>query len=116
MDLPLISIPSSISHLLINTILEFPPTSLAIGKLKELGCSNGVEPIFQVSYTRKSESLHHEDTYYKVFTPIIKEYMEANNISYEEDLPEVIVTTSNLALFEIANLIVYVSPAFAVIN
>jgi ribonucleoside-diphosphate reductase alpha chain len=61
-----------------------------------VGCSNGVEPIFQVSYTRKSESLHHEDTYYKVFTPIIKEYMEENNLSYEEELPDFIVTTSNL--------------------
>ena len=55
-----------------------------------------MEPIFQISYTRKSESLHLEDTYYKVFTPIVKEYMDKNNISREEDLPDFIVTTSNL--------------------
>lgn len=76
-----------------SQLLTIPPT----GSISTLvGCSNGVEPIFQVSYTRKSESLHHEDTYYKVFTPIIKEYMEENNLSYEEELPDFIVTTSNL--------------------
>ncbi len=76
-----------------SQLLTIPPTG-SIATL--VGCSNGVEPIFQVSYTRKSESLHHEDTYYKVFTPIVKEYMNANNLSYEDDLPDHIVTTSNL--------------------
>lgn len=76
-----------------SQLLTIPPTG-SIATL--VGCSNGVEPIFQVAYTRKSESLHHEDTYYKVFTPIVKEYMNANNLSYEDDLPEHIVTTSNL--------------------
>lgn len=76
-----------------SQILTIPPTG-SISTL--IGCSNGVEPIFQISYTRKSESLHHEDTYYKVFTPIIKEYMDNNNIHREEDLPEFIITTSNL--------------------
>ncbi|MCR3955180.1 MAG: adenosylcobalamin-dependent ribonucleoside-diphosphate reductase [Gudongella sp.] len=80
-----------------SQLLTIPPT----GSISTLvGCSNGVEPIFQVSYTRKSESLHHEDTYYKVFTPIIKEYMEENNLSYEEELPDFIVTTSNLGYKE----------------
>ena len=76
-----------------SQLLTIPPTG-SISTL--LGCSNGVEPIFQVSYTRKSESLHHEDTYYKVFTPIVKDYMETNDIYMEEDLPEFFVTTSNL--------------------
>ncbi len=76
-----------------SQLLTIPPTG-SISTL--IGCSNGVEPIFQVAYTRKSESLHHEDTYYKVFTPIIKEYMDNNAIYREEDLPEFIVTTSNL--------------------
>jgi ribonucleoside-diphosphate reductase alpha chain len=31
-----------------------------------------------------------------VFTPIVKEYMDKNNLSYEEELPDFIVTTSNL--------------------
>lgn len=76
-----------------SQLLTIPPTG-SISTL--IGCSNGVEPIFQVSYTRKSESLHIEDTYYKVFTPIIKDYMDENGISYEEDLPDFIITTSNL--------------------
>ncbi|HLR21840.1 MAG TPA: adenosylcobalamin-dependent ribonucleoside-diphosphate reductase [Tissierellaceae bacterium] len=76
-----------------SQLLTIAPTG-SISTL--IGCSNGVEPIFQVSYTRKSESLHHEDTYYKVFTPIVKEYMDTNNISSEEDLPEFFITTSNL--------------------
>ena len=76
-----------------SQLLTIPPTG-SISTL--IGCSNGLEPIFQVSYTRKSESLHMEDTYYKVFTPIIKDYMDVNNIAKEEDLPDFIVTTSNL--------------------
>ena len=76
-----------------SQLLTIPPTG-SIATL--VGCSNGVEPIFQVSYTRKSESLHHEDTYYKVFTPIVKDYMDENNLSYEDELPDFIVTTSNL--------------------
>ena len=76
-----------------SQLLTIPPTG-SISTL--IGCSNGVEPIFQISYTRKSESLHHEDTYYKVFTPIVKEYMDRHNITREEDLPDFFVTTSNL--------------------
>ena len=76
-----------------SQLLTIPPTG-SISTL--IGCSNGLEPIFQISYTRKSESLHQEDTYYKVFTPIVKEYMERNGLSREEDLPDYFVTTSNL--------------------
>ncbi len=76
-----------------SQLLTIPPTG-SISTL--IGCSNGLEPIFQISYTRKSESLHFEDTYYRVFTPIVKEYMNINNISKEEDLPDFFITTSNL--------------------
>lgn len=76
-----------------SQLLTIPPTG-SVSTL--IGCSNGVEPIFQVSYIRKSESLHHEDTYYKVFTPIVKEYMDRNNLTKEEELPDFFVTTSNL--------------------
>lgn len=76
-----------------SQLLTIPPTG-SISTL--IGCSNGLEPIFQVSYTRKSESLHHEDTYYKVFTSIAKEYMDIMDISDEADLPGFFVTTSSL--------------------
>lgn len=59
-------------------------------------CSNGIEPIFQISYTRKSESLHDVDTYYKVFTGIAKDYMEKFRLQKEDQLPEQFVTSSSI--------------------
>ena len=76
-----------------SQLLTIPPTG-SISTL--IGCSNGLEPIFQISYTRKSESLHQEETYYKVFTPIVKEYMDRHNVSREEDLPDYFVTAHDL--------------------
>ena len=62
-----------------------------------LGVSSGIEPIYANSYTRKTESLHKEgDTYYKVYTPIVKEYMEKHNITDEEKLPDFFVTAQTL--------------------
>jgi len=62
-----------------------------------IGTSGGIEPLFQISYTRRSESLGEDgDISYKVFEPIAKDYMEKNNITREEDLPEFFVTSSNL--------------------
>lgn len=54
-----------------------------------IGVSGGIEPIFMVSYTRKTETLNDgEDTYYKVFTPIAHQYMEVKDIGREEQLPK----------------------------
>ena len=44
-----------------------------------IGVSGGVEPIFATHYTRKTESLHGEDKYYDVYTPIIQ-YMLDNKV------------------------------------
>ena len=76
-----------------SQLLTIAPTG-SISTL--IGCSNGLEPLFQIAYTRKSESLHMDETFYKVFTPIVREYMEVNHIDEEEDLPDYFVTTSNL--------------------
>ena len=76
-----------------SQLLTIAPTG-SISTL--IGCSNGVEPIFQISYVRKSESLHAEDTYYTVYTEIIRKLMEAQGLSREEDLPDYVITTSNL--------------------
>ena len=76
-----------------SQLLTIPPTG-SVSTL--IGCSSGIEPIFQISYTRKSESLHHEDTYYTVFTPVVREYMELMNISREEDLPNYFITAHDL--------------------
>lgn len=61
-----------------------------------LGVSGGIEPIFANSYTRKTESLHNEDTYYKVYTPIVKEYMDRFGIKDEKDLPDYFVTAQDI--------------------
>lgn len=61
-----------------------------------LGVSGGIEPIFANSYTRKTESLHGEDHYYKVYTPIVANYMAKHNIEREEDLPDFFITAKDL--------------------
>jgi ribonucleoside-diphosphate reductase alpha chain len=61
-----------------------------------LGISGGIEPIFSISYTRKTESLHGEPVYYKVFAKIVQDYMEAHNIEVEQELPDFFVTAGNL--------------------
>ena len=61
-----------------------------------LGISGGVEPIFANSYTRKTESLHGEDIYYKVYTPIVEQYIRVNNINDEFELPEYFVTAKDI--------------------
>ena len=45
-----------------------------------LGVSGGVEPLFDVEYTRTTKSLHGEDRIYKVVTPIIEECLEAKGL------------------------------------
>lgn len=61
-----------------------------------LGVSGGIEPIFNTSYVRKTESLHDEDVYYKVYTPVVKEFMEMAQITDESLLPESFVTAMTL--------------------
>lgn len=46
-----------------------------------LGVSGGVEPIFDVEYTRTTKSLHGEDVTYKVVTPIVDECMKAKGVT-----------------------------------
>lgn len=65
-----------------------------------LGVSGGMEPIFANSYTRKTESLHGKDTYYKVYTPIVEEYMKVTGITDEKDLPDYFVTAADLTPLE----------------
>jgi ribonucleoside-diphosphate reductase alpha chain len=76
-----------------SQLLTIPPTG-SISTM--LGISGGIEPIFNLSYIRKTESLHDEDVFYKVYTPIVKEYMDINEINNEEDLGDIFVTAMNL--------------------
>ena len=65
-----------------------------------LGISGGIEPIFANYYTRKTESLHGEDVYYKVYTPIVEDYMSKHGLLDEEELPEFFVTAQTLDPFK----------------
>ena len=62
-----------------------------------LGISGGIEPIFANSYTRKTQSLHGEDVLYKVYTPIVQEYMSLHNIQDESQLPKEFVVASDIS-------------------
>lgn len=62
-----------------------------------LGVSGGIEPIFATSYDRKTESLFGEEKHYKVYTPIVKYYMEQYGLSDEKNLPSYFVTSHNIS-------------------
>lgn len=83
--------------LLNSQLLTIAPT----GTLSTmLGISGGIEPIFANSYTRMTKSLHGEDREYKVYTPIVAEYMKSHDIKNEEDLPDFFVTSSTIPVEE----------------
>lgn len=76
-----------------SQLLTIAPT----GSLSSmLGISGGIEPIYANYYERKTESLHGHDEYYKVYTPIVKEYMRENSIENDSDLPEYFVTAQTI--------------------
>ena len=69
-------------------------TTAPTGSLSSmLGVSGGIEPIYANYYTRKTESLHGHDEYYKVYTPIVEQYMkehfplhyEVENVEYSNE-------------------------------
>lgn len=61
-----------------------------------LGISGGMEPIFANYYTRKTESLKGHDEYYKVYTPIVKQYMDANGLTDDSQLPDYFITSQEI--------------------
>lgn len=62
-----------------------------------IGVSNGVEPIFANSYVRKTESLNEgKETYYKVYTKVVQEYMDKFGLDDESKLPEYFVTALDM--------------------
>ena len=76
-----------------SQLLTIAPT----GSLSSmLGVSGGIEPIFANYYTRKTESLHGHDEYYKVYTPIVEKYMKEHNITDDAMLPDFFVTAQEL--------------------
>ncbi len=58
------------------------------------GCSSGIEPVFALSYTRRSKSLSEGE--FKVFHPLVKEYMSATHVSDVKQLPSYFVTAHQI--------------------
>lgn len=63
-----------------------------------IGVSGGIEPIFANYYERTTKSLHGHDEVYKVYTPIVKEYMDAHGIKDEIGLPSYFVTSATIPI------------------
>lgn len=56
-----------------NSLLSIAPAG-SIGSM--LGVSTGIEPVFRTTYTRKTQSLHDEDTYYEVYHKPIQDIID----------------------------------------
>lgn len=60
-----------------------------------LNVSGGIEPIYELSYQRKTESLHGEDVYYTIQTPIVEEFLDYVDCD-KNNLPDYFVTAMNI--------------------
>lgn len=58
------------------------------------GSSSGVEPVFAMSYTRRSKSLSEGE--FKVFHPLVKDYMQVHHVADEKNLPTYFVTSHQI--------------------
>lgn len=58
------------------------------------GVTSGIEPIFDLSYIRRSESLSQE--LFTVYHPLVREYMRRYGVEREEDLPDYFVTAHQI--------------------
>lgn len=58
------------------------------------GVSSGIEPIFDLSYVRRSESLSQE--YFTVYHPLVREFMVRFGIERQSDLPDWFVTAHQI--------------------
>jgi len=58
------------------------------------GTTSGIEPIFDLGYARRSESLSQET--FTVYHPLVRAYMQRLGITREEDLPEFFVTAHEI--------------------
>lgn len=76
-----------------SQLLTIAPTGTLSTMLEITG---GIEPIFANYYMRKTESLHGTEVYYKVYTKIVREYMEEHGITEDSELPDFFVTAMNL--------------------
>jgi ribonucleoside-diphosphate reductase alpha chain len=73
------------------SLLSIAPAG-SIGTM--LNITTGIEPAFQISYKRKTESLHKDkDVYYDVFIKSAEDYMKLNNT---DKLPDYFIASSDI--------------------
>jgi ribonucleoside-diphosphate reductase alpha chain len=58
------------------------------------GTTSGIEPIFALSYVRKSKSLSGGE--FKVYHPLVQEYLRRFQLKSEKDLPDTFVTAHSI--------------------
>jgi ribonucleoside-diphosphate reductase alpha chain len=73
-------------------VLTVPPVGSGAAMA---GVTSGIEPIFALSYIRRSESLSKGE--FKVFHPSVRRYMQKFGIDDERELPEFFVTAHQIA-------------------
>ena len=69
-----------------------------------IGVSGGIEPIFANYYERTTKSLYGKDVKYKVYTPIVKQYMDEHNMKDDSQLPKYFVTSSDIPVYSRINM------------
>lgn len=89
------------SHLRNSQLFTIAPTG-TISTM--IGVSGGIEPIFANYYERTTKSLHGKDVKYKVYTPIVKQYMDEHNIEDDNKLPQYFVTSSDIPVYNRINM------------
>jgi len=73
-------------------ILTVPP----VGSGSVLaGTTSGIEPLFALSYYRRSKSLSQGE--FKVYHPLVYDYIKKHNLRNEKELPETFVTSHNIS-------------------
>lgn len=72
-------------------ILTVPP--VGSGSLLA-GTTSGVEPVFALSYYRRSKSLSKEE--FKVYHPLVTEYIEKFGLENDSELPDTFVTSHEI--------------------
>lgn len=72
------------------SLLSIAPTG-SIGTM--LNVSTGCEPLFQISYSRKTESLQNKDQCYEIYSKIASEYIKNSG---NKDLPKYFNTSADI--------------------
>src|ERR1051325_2641564 len=73
------------------TLLTVPPTGTVAALA---GCTSGIEPIFALSYTRRSESLSASE--FAVVHPLVAQYRAAHGLAADAPLPDFFITAHDL--------------------